>query len=698
MTLSLSTTLTHITIDESAIIDIYRSTQPVTPPDAMYGGHPCEAYFCTGRENSQMLAYVAILDTTTKVPFIFTDTCDGKDAAACRQLMAEANERIVSLGFSLKKIAIDYGVAMRQVIIRNLRIMRPPERTRTSPTPQKQVPSGEKSAVPAGTTAEAPKQHGAAAQQRHVPAPSDSLSVEPCRDDNSVLSMKLSALQAAFDRIAQEKSEAETSAGQTIAELTTQLEQATAACTKAENAARENLAHYRQADDARLDEIEQLGSAFKLAAEARLEAQDTLSSERDQHRKSEARATGEIARREAELKEERVRSAALEKRLLEAEDGLHEAGSALEAEIKRRSENETTAKKRERLLRKELGTLRDESSATKALLRDSEEQYQALLEEHDQLRARLSEAVETAVRPEEQGAREAALMRELEQTKAAYQAVAGQLEEAKTERDLAMEALEAELHAADEKVALLAADVERLSSEKLSWDFDNASFKNKVRSAVERAGKEKQVLQEELHRLREQLNEGPLSAAPVKADFTEPDIPRSLVMAEADAESPRAADKYSMGSSWGAPGSAFQSGDSVFRHDPKLATISCHSSDDIIEIHGAINAIQAGPFGKKSQVCRAYVMGMRHGKKTSVYLAWLLQEERCVLVCKPEKQPENAAGYAAIMRDAIFYFESTGLMMDSFDLSKGAQHQLKALEESGICRLGGYQAPQAATG
>jgi hypothetical protein len=167
-------------------------------------------------------------------------------------------------------------------------------------------------------------------------------------------------------------------------------------------------------------------------------------------------------------------------------------------------------------------------------------------------------------------------------------------------------------------------------------------------------------------------------------------------MAEADAESPRAA--AGNATSLGGTGTAFKSGETVFRHDPKLTTISCNSPEEVIETHGSINAIQAGPFGRKPQVCRAYVLGVRHGRRTAVYLAWLLQEERCVLVCKPEKQPENAAGYAALMRDAVFYFESTGLMMDKLDLSTRLRHHLKPLEESGICRFGGHQTPRVSAG
>ena len=802
MTFSLSTSLTHINIDESSIIDIYRSACPVTPPDPMYGGHPCEAYLCTGREGNLLLAYVAILDTKTRIPFIFTSACDAKDAAACRQVVAEANDFIASMGFSLEKVNIDYGAAMRQVVIRNLRIMRPPPRPRTAQTPKKQAPAGESPIDQAGTGTPPQEVSPPPSRPRQVPGTAASSHAEASPDGDSLLAAELSALQAAFERLAQEKSEAETNAGQAIADLTAQLEHAVAARTKAEKSGRDALAQHRQADDARLREMERLESELKLAAEARLAAEDALAKEIARHRESEARASGEIARLEAALEGGRTRHAETEARLHKAEADLREAGNDLEAEANRRAESETAAKKRERELRKELGALREEGNATGAMLRDREERCRSLTEERDRLRDRLAEALDTAppehavqdaelvreaellkdanqaltgqqeearrehdlamgaleaelrtasekrehelrkelaalreegnatgamLRDREERCRsltqerdrlrdrlaealdtatpepehvvqDAGLVREAELLKDANQALAGQLEEARREHGLVMGALEAELRTAFEKAESLEADVERLASEKRSRDSLGAAFKKKVRYAVERLKKEKQELEEELRRLRERIDERPLPLPPVTPDAAGPVIAPSLVMAEADAESPPPAATPTMGTSLGSPGSAFQSGDAVFRHNPDLTTISCHSPDEVTEVHSSINAIQAGPFGRKPQVCLAYVLGVRHGKKTAVYLAWLLQEERCVLVCTPEKQPENAAGYAAIMRDAIFYFESTGFMMDRLDLSKAVRVQLKALEQSGVCRFDGHQAPRASTG
>ena len=39
-----------------------------------------------------------------------------------------------------------------------------------------------------------------------------------------------------------------------------------------------------------------------------------------------------------------------------------------------------------------------------------------------------------------------------------------------------------------------------------------------------------------------------------------------------------------------------------------------------------------------------------------------------------------------MVQDALFYFESVGFMMDRFELSRGSDRQLQALEKTGICR------------
>jgi hypothetical protein len=698
MTFSLSTSKNYIDIDEPNIVEIYRSAQLATPPDPMYDGHPCEAYLCTGRENGLLLAYAAILDAVTGVPFIFTATCDVKDTAACRQLVAEANDFIAALGFALEKVSIDYGAAMRQVIIRNLRIMRPPDRNRSTQIPRKQAYVENKQLDPAkgGTEAAHHDVLLAPSRPQHPPVPSEPVISMTCQDDTSRLATELSALQAAFERLCREKGEAEVTTRQAMADLAAQVEQARAACRNAEQSEKENRVQYRQMIDSQSLEIDLLKAELARAVEVRQAAEESLGREIDRHRESEAWSAEVAARLEAALEEGGTRQAALEVRLHAVDADPRKSESALEAEVKRRSENETAAKKRERLLRKELAALREEGNATRVILQDLEKQCRALMEERDAAQSRLSEIL-AAVRPEHEE-EHATLMAEVQQLKEVNETLAGYLEEAKREHVRALRKNEMELSVATEKIESLAADLERFSSEKQASDFVVGSFKKKVRDAVVRLRKEKQGLEDEVRRLREKGDENTRTPSYVSRDYALPAIPRSLSVAEADAKSLRSAGGPAMRTSHGEVCTSFASGGSVFRHDPKLTTITCRSIDEIMEIHGSINAIQAGPFGRNPQVCRAYIFAVKRGRTTLLYLAWFLVEDREVLVCTPDRLPENAAGYADMMRDAVFYFESTGFMMDMFDLSKRLQRQLKALEESGICRFEANQAPHASVG
>jgi len=687
MTFSLAKSKNFIDLDESVIIEIYRSTGPTTPPDPMYDGHPCEAYLCTGREKGLLLAYVAVLDTVTRTPFIFTATCDGKDLDACRLLVAEANDFIAAMGFALEKVTIDYGAAMRQVIIRNLRIMRPPDRGRRVPPPTKQVPvakqeveSVDKETAVAPRHAPKPPSPQAAIPPRQATIPLES----PVRSalQGPDLSAELASLKEAVERLTEGKSRAEAMARQAVSELTAQVEQARSASREAERSGEEEREHYRQLVDSRSREIDRLKAELALVAEARQTVEESLEREIALHGESEVRAAEVIARLETELEEGGVRQAALEERLLAADADLRKSESALEAAAKLQGEDEAAAKKRERQLRKELAALREEAGAPKTRLKDLEDQCRALVAERDAARDELSEMA-AAVRLEQTSDREA-LAEEMRQLKEANQVLAARLDEIQRGHDQVLREKEMEQHTANEMVALLTADAERLSSEKRASELGLSAFKKKVRDAVERLKEENRELEQEVRRLREQADAPP--------------TPMPLPVAEADAGSPRPAAGPGAGRVPDRVCTAFKSGDTVFRYNQELSTITCHSGEEVIEVHGSMNAIQAGPFGRTPQVCRAYIIALKRGRTRMINLAWFLADAHEVLVCTPEKQPDTAAGYAGMMRDAIFYFESTGFMMDRLDMSKRGQRQFKSLEESGICSFDTPRAPVASVG
>lgn len=128
MAFSLNPSIHHIPVDETAVTGIFRSAQPQVPATGQTQGHPCELYICTARDNRQVQAYIALLDTTTHLPLIYTSACDVRDDAKVSALLDEAKTFAAAMGFAVEPVNLDYSIAMRQVIIRGLPVMRPPRR------------------------------------------------------------------------------------------------------------------------------------------------------------------------------------------------------------------------------------------------------------------------------------------------------------------------------------------------------------------------------------------------------------------------------------------------------------------------------------------------------------------------------------------------------------------------------------------
>jgi hypothetical protein len=217
--------------------------------------------------------------------------------------------------------------------------------------------------------------------------------------------------------------------------------------------------------------------------------------------------------------------------------------------------------------------------------------------------------------------------------------------------------------------------LERLSAEKNVWDSIALNFKKKARSAVERLRLEKRALEEELRQLVERGNDAVQPRA--AADMS----PR----AEAFRESPLVAG-FSLGPAFTGFAAATAGSVADFHYEPGINTITYHSADDIIDLYGSGNMIQAAPFGRRSQNCSAYICVVERQGRPEINLAWLLVESGEVLICLPENQPEGNGNYARVVQDALFYFESVGFMMDRFELSRGSDRQLQALDKTGIFR------------
>jgi len=134
MSFAINPSLNHLDIPQNHILEIHQSTAEVVLPDARFRGRPCEAYICISKVEKEMKAYVALLNNALKSTLVYTSDYIATTQQEYPKVFAEAEEFVKSMGFTMQKINLDFSPAMREVIIKGLRVMRPP------PAPQKKLP------------------------------------------------------------------------------------------------------------------------------------------------------------------------------------------------------------------------------------------------------------------------------------------------------------------------------------------------------------------------------------------------------------------------------------------------------------------------------------------------------------------------------------------------------------------------------
>ncbi|KAB0664193.1 hypothetical protein F6V25_13540 [Oryzomonas japonica] len=679
MAFSLNQSLSHIEIKEPHVAEIYRSSNSAVPTEEQCQGHLCEAYVCTARENDVFSVYVAFFDTTTHRPVIFSTTCDTRKPADQKRLVNEALKLTKSMGFDMEPVKLDYSSAMRQVIIHGISVMRPPAPPRGGKQPAKSAAP----AVEPPSPAPSPAASSAPAAPAAPPVP------DVPSPEVAARSAEIADLRTALKDMERAKAETERMAEQTVTAVKQELERITASHREREKALREELAGREPEGAPESGVAAGLQVELQGKAEALHALEVHLAQESAQRRDAEARAE-ELDRRREQAEEE---AADLRREL----DRLHQDAAAERSsaeehrskEVASRAAEELAATEREQALRDELAAARHENGVVQGTLMNVMKEQQVLVNEREALRAELAVVKESAGIAWQQD-REA-----LEQERADLHASVKRLEKGKREEQQRLETLlaerELELKGARAEQKSLASKLEQVQGEKKVWDTLAGNFKKKAHKAVERLKREKQALEERL----KELEHAPAPLAPPPPPVTSV-YPLSASQApltvERHVESPFAAlglvdtgSGFSGFGSFGGPSAG--GGGATFRYAPDVAVISYHSADDIVELYGSANVVQAAPEGRRSQICGAYVCVVEREGKATINLAWHLIDSGEVLICLPEQQPEATADYAPALQDAIFYFESIGFMMDRFELSRNSLRQIKALEKIGICRM-----------
>lgn len=654
MAFSLDPSQNHLAVNEADITHLFRSTHSAVPPDPLFLGHPCQAYVCAANQNDLHHVFIAILDTTSKLPLIFTSSYAAKDNSAFKRLIKEAHTFANSMGFSLDPINLDYSAAMRQVIIRGLRVMRPP-RSNLLPS----VAQTENSAPPADLqpdSSEQSVQHPALV----LPFQETLLSEAQYADTE----LPIESLLDQTRRLQNKISEPETTSNELQPKIAQLPEQDAANNIKFEPTLKCQIEPHadkiheksKRAHSAHDTKIKTLETALTRETALRLEAESAVATQQetcDRH-----------------MQEHYSQREELEARLSEALTANAELQESLASEAALRCMLELTAEDAAARFQNELMILCREREDVRAELCRQVEELLLITKDRDLQKEELELAY---------AAKEAALQKEqqssaarLEQQLEARRLLELRLEELTAAHEEARAERELERRRFASEIKSVTARLDRLSGEKKVWDSISANFRKKARAVVEKLRKDKDELEKEVQLLKK--------LTPVT------EVQLQATASTGEQYSPFAASGLTSQAALAGFAAAIAGSGADFRHDPSIETIRYRSSDEIIELYGSANIVQAAPFGRRSQKCSAYVCVVQRDTAPHVYLAWQLIDEGVALFCLPEKQPCGEDSYSRIVQDALYYFESVGFMMDHFELTRGSERQLSALEKTGICR------------
>jgi len=117
-----------------------------------------------------------------------------------------------------------------------------------------------------------------------------------------------------------------------------------------------------------------------------------------------------------------------------------------------------------------------------------------------------------------------------------------------------------------------------------------------------------------------------------------------------------------------------------FLLNSKLDAIEYSSADEVVELHQSINNANLSPEGKGQESCRGYICSLKKGRAMRVFAAIRGTQSGQTRVYLPEEQPKDESSYAKTIRGAISFAEEVGLMMEPVKLDSAALKRREGIE------------------
>ena len=123
--LALDSTIGCIEASEPDVLDMYRSAPLTTALVTDSEPASCEAFVCAIRKKARVQVYVALVADDKRI-FVYTTSGQPEAEREYHHTLQEALSFARSMGFVPERMDLNYSPAMREVVVRGIKILRPP--------------------------------------------------------------------------------------------------------------------------------------------------------------------------------------------------------------------------------------------------------------------------------------------------------------------------------------------------------------------------------------------------------------------------------------------------------------------------------------------------------------------------------------------------------------------------------------------
>src|ERR1039457_1358639 len=114
-----------IEVDEPDLMTLFRSITAINVEIPGETARPLEAYACAIRANGGTEIYVALADPASKDVYIYIPDESDKKKGVEVDLLNDAVRYAESMGFRMDNVNLNYSRALREVIVKSMKIFRP---------------------------------------------------------------------------------------------------------------------------------------------------------------------------------------------------------------------------------------------------------------------------------------------------------------------------------------------------------------------------------------------------------------------------------------------------------------------------------------------------------------------------------------------------------------------------------------------